>query len=158
MTKITLHKVKRKTGSVWMLRWFGREIDPKTGKPKRHGDTIGRIGMMTKRQAEHVRRQRQGKIDNGLAELDRPVQMTLGVFSEHYKDRRRQGDQGRDHLRGAPKLSEATIELHEMTLRYMIQHFGAGQAIDRITLADASAFVDALEAGELSSARKRCNR
>ncbi len=147
MTKISLHKVKRKTGAVWMLRWYD-------SRGKRCGETIGKVGVMTKRQAEHARRQRQGKIDNGLAKLDRPERMTLGAFSEHYKDRRRQGDQGRGHLRGAPKLTEATITDHAMTLRYMVHHFGEDQAIDSITLADATEFIDALEAGRLAEARK----
>ena len=76
MTKITLHKVKRKRGSVWMLRWYD-------SRGRRCGETIGKFGVMTKRQAEAIRRDRQGKTDNGLAKLDRPERMTLGQFADY---------------------------------------------------------------------------
>lgn len=58
--KITLHKVKRKRGAAWALRWYG-------SRGKRYCETIGKGSVMTKRQAEAVRRDRQGKIDNGLS-------------------------------------------------------------------------------------------
>lgn len=77
---ITLHNVKRTNGRVWMLRWFGLYIDPKTGSPRRHGETIGKVGVMTKRQAEHVRRERQGKLDNRLIPRDRPKRIALQEF------------------------------------------------------------------------------
>ncbi len=72
-TKISLHKVKRKTGSVWMLRWYD-------SKGKRCGDTIGKVGVMMKRQAESIRRERQGKLDNQLIPRDRPKSMALQEF------------------------------------------------------------------------------
>lgn len=151
MTTITLHKVKRKNGSVWMLRWYDSQ-------GKRNGETIGKVGLMNKKQAEYARRERQGKIDNGLVKMDRPERMTLADFIKHYKDRRRQGDKGRGHLRGAPKLTEATITDHDMTLRYLQQHFGDNQNMNSITLDHASLFIDALEAGELVGARKKSKR
>ena len=42
MTKITLHKVKRKRGAVWMLRWYDSH-------GRRCGETIGKVGEITKR-------------------------------------------------------------------------------------------------------------
>lgn len=79
MTKITLHKVKRKRGAVWMLRWYD-------SRRRRCGETIGKVGVMTKRQAEAVRRVRQGRADTGLVTLDRPARMTLHTFLQHDRD------------------------------------------------------------------------
>ena len=108
MTKITLNKVKRKgrtdrrVRAVWMLRWYGTE-------GKRYGETIGDCKKMSKRDAQAVRRSRQSKLDCDIVGPDRPKKMTLGVFLGYYQEQRRQGNTGRGFMRGAPKLSDATI-------------------------------------------------
>ncbi len=79
MTTITLHNVKRTNGRVWMLRWYD-------SRGKRCGDTIGKVGVMTKRHAEAIRRDRQGKIDNGLVKSDKPKRMTLAQFKTHHAE------------------------------------------------------------------------
>ncbi len=76
MATITLHNVKRTNRRIWMLRWYD-------SRGRRCGETIGKAGVMSKRQAEAIRRDRQGKTDNGLAKLDRPERMTLAQFAEY---------------------------------------------------------------------------
>lgn len=73
MTKITLHRVKRKTGSVWMLRWYD-------SRGKRCGETVGKTDLMTKRQAGAKRRAKQSKIDCFVIPADKPKRMTFSAF------------------------------------------------------------------------------
>lgn len=85
MTKVQLHQPRRPVPykpnrRVWVLRWFGRDIDPRTGKPKRYGETIGEVGVMTKREAGAVRTKMQGELDNDLAPIDKPKRLGLEAF------------------------------------------------------------------------------
>ena len=131
MTKITLNKVKRRgrmdrrVRAVWMLRWYGTD-------GKRYGETIGECKKLTKRNAEAIRRSKQSKLDCNVVQADRPKKFTLGVFLGYYQEQRRQGNTGRGFMRGAPKLSDATIRDHVMTLRYLIKHFREDRVIDSI--------------------------
>ena len=81
MTKISLYKIDKPTKSnpkrkVWMLRWVGTD-------GKRYGETIGSPPRMTKREAEAIRRDRVGKIDNGLVPVNRPKAITLTELAKH---------------------------------------------------------------------------
>ncbi len=157
MTKITLNKVKRRgrtdrrVRAVWMLRWYGTD-------GKRYGETIGECKKLTKRDAEAIRRSKQSKLDCNIVRPDRPKKINLGVFLAHYQEQRRQGNTGRGFMRGAPKLSDATITAHTMTLRYLIKHFREDRAIGSISVADADAVVTAIAAGRLAGARKKSKR
>jgi len=146
MPKIALHKVKRKKGDCWCLRWFGKD-------GKRYCETIGSTADLTKRNAKLLQREKQSKMDGGTIRPDKPKKMTLDKFAQIYKIRRAQGDGGRGYVRGAPKLAATTIESHGMTLRYLIEHFGENRLLESIALPDAEAFVDALEASKLIGAR-----
>ena len=78
MSKIALYKIGGRTKAnpkrqVWMLRWRGSD-------GKRYGKIIGDAGMMTKREAEHLRRQRQGKFDCHVIPVDQPKRITLSAF------------------------------------------------------------------------------
>ena len=84
--------------------------------------------------------------------------MSLKQFVGIYPDRRRQSGTGKGYLREAPKLSEATIELHVMTLRYLRKYFGESKVISVITLADANRWVDSLASGKLATTRKNTKR
>ena len=153
---VTLKRVKRARRSkrprfVWMLRWHDSH-------GKQLGETLGDCSTMTKRQAEAIRRDRQGRFDHSIETPDRPDRMTLSVFADQYAERRRAGDAGKGLLRGSPRLAEATIIEHSMALRYMLQHFGDDRMIDSIGVADADEFLTALAAGRLSAARKRMKR
>ncbi|MEE9130600.1 MAG: tyrosine-type recombinase/integrase [Phycisphaerales bacterium] len=120
MTKITLHKVKRKRGSVWMLRWYD-------SRGRRCGETIGKVGVMTKRQAEAIRRDRQGKTDNGLATLDRPERMTLADFIEH------------DQETIKPDVKGATLHEYKLAWDHAKAAIGGEALLTRIGWAEVSA-------------------
>lgn len=79
MISITLCKVRRKTGQVWQMRW-------RDSRGKRCGEVIGKVGLMDKRKANSIRRDREGKIDNDILPLDRPEKMTLSQFNERHKE------------------------------------------------------------------------
>ncbi len=150
MIRVSLYPTMNGNHRVWLLRWYA--------EGKRANKTLGRVKDLSKREAEMMRREKELAFNKGTESPNRPNRMTLRQFIDQYADRRRQGDHGRGYLREAPKLSEATIADHMMTLRYLAKHFGDGKAIDKITLADASAFVDALAAGKLAGARKKSKR
>ena len=120
MTKITLHRVKRKRGAVWMLRWFD-------SRGHRCGETIGKLGVMTKRQAEAIRRERQGKVDNGLAKLDRPERMTLAEFIEH------------DQETIKPDVKGATLHEYKLAWDHAKAAIGGEALLTRIGWAEVSA-------------------
>ena len=155
MTLVTLHKVTRtlarRTRANWILRWYGTNR-------RRYSETIGPCLLMTKRDAEYARRKKQADLDGGVIQPNKPARVTLDQFLAEYPDRRRQGDAGRGHHRGAPRLSDATITDHTMTIRYMVHHFGGGRALDSISVPDADVFVDALAGGQLDAARKKSKR
>ncbi len=78
MSKVSLYKTKSPTRAspsrhVWQLRWYGRD-------GKRYCKTIGETCRMTKRDAAHQRRERQGKIDCGVIPVDQPKRITLSTF------------------------------------------------------------------------------
>ena len=73
MTKISVYKIKRQRGAVWMLRWYD-------SRGRRCGETIGKFGVMTKREAEASCRAKQSKIDCGVILADKPKRMTFSAF------------------------------------------------------------------------------
>ncbi len=158
MTNVTLHKVARprppnKSRRVWMLRWYGTD-------GKRYGETIGDAKQVSKRDAEATRREKQSKLDCGVVKPDRPGRMALEEFSEMYMQRRSRGDSAPSrpwHKRYA-KLAPSTLLEHDMGLRYLMEHFGHDRPIDSVSPNDADAFLDALSAGKLASARHPSKR
>ncbi len=149
LNKLVRKRAGKKPKAVWALRWIGLD-------GRYHCETIGDCAIVSKRDAESIRRRRQGG-DKKLLEARSRMRgrgMMFGELRDCYAERRRQGSSGRGHLRGSPRLDARTIERHMMTLRYLIARFGDRRAAGSITIADAEGFVVALEAGELSSARK----
>ena len=76
--RVSLYKSKRATAHnpkrhTWQIRWVGTD-------GKRYCETIGDAARMTKTDAEIIRRQRQGKMDNGLAPVNRPGRLGLAEF------------------------------------------------------------------------------
>lgn len=150
MISVSLYKTRNGANLVYLLRWHAGG--------KRRNRTIGKVGAMTKREAEAQRRELELAFNKGTESASRPDRMTLRQFIDQYPDRRRQGGDGKGYLRQAPKLNEKTISDHGMTLRYLALHLGDAKLIDKITLSDASAFIDALAAGKLAGARKKSKR
>ena len=133
MTKITLHRVKRTTGSAWMLRWYD-------SRGKRCGETIGKIGLMTKRQAEHVRRERQGKIDNRLIPRDRPKRMALQEFLR------------RDRVAVAVDVKPKTSEELRIAADHAIRALGTDYDVQQLDYADVGRIKSHLADRKLASA------
>jgi len=155
--KVNGGRSKPRYATYWTLRWHGREIDPETGQPKLYSESVGRC---TKAEAEKARRQKIADLAGGAALIDRPGKMTLGQFRAVYKARRAGADTAPVHRRHKRfrDLGEATIRDHDMTLRYLVHHFGEDRLIDRISPVDAEGFLDALEAGRLVGARQESAR
>jgi len=144
--RVFLHKIKRKKRTVWMLKHLSTDGNQVS-------ETIGKVGEMTKKDAMALQRKKQSDLDGGKIQRNRPQKISFAAFAEVYKERRRQGDTGRGYLRGSPRLCEASITSHVMTLRYLIHHFGKDRIIESVTLADAEQFIERLAAGELIGAR-----
>ncbi len=155
MTRVTLHRVVRpapggRTRIVWTLRWFGTD-------GRRLGKTVGDTKAITKRDAEAARRELQAKLDCGVSKADKPVRMTLGAFKTMYLERRTSATGSllsRQRRRSYPKLDPKTVQRHEMTLRYMVEHFGTEKTIDSVRDTEAERFIEAFEQGRLAGARK----
>lgn len=78
MTNVTLCKVQRPSPSapgrcMWVLRW-------RDSHGRRPAETIGRVGVMSKREAERIRSDRQARMNLGLVRRDRPERITLEAF------------------------------------------------------------------------------
>lgn len=79
--RVELHKrtVKYPTGPkvvYWTLRWWG-------GDGKRYSESIGKVGELTKAEAETKRREKEIAIGSGRIKRNRPQPMTLGEFFVH---------------------------------------------------------------------------
>ena len=105
MTKVTLHKVSRprprgRPRHVWMLRYYD-------SAGKRCGKTLGDCKQMSKRDAEAIRREKQGRFDCNVEKPDKPTRMTLAAFAaydrEAIADRRYKTLLGHDQALGHAK-------------------------------------------------------
>ena len=177
MSKVSLYPTQSGNRMCYVLRWrcgtkrMSSTIGwVKDGKGNRNGSKK----YLSSREAEALRKDKQDEL---AVEADRakqaaqeaanprdepasvPNRVTLREFYDGYAARRRRIEgNNRGPLRDAPKLSEASITSHLMTLRYLLQDFGDDRAIDSITLADAERFVERLSAGELEAARRTKQR
>jgi integrase len=81
--------------------------------------------------------------------------LTLGEFRELYLSERRQGRSSARRFRKSQKpVSEATLLLHDMTLKYLIGWFGPDRAINSLEPDELSDWIEALAAGELNHLRR----
>src|SRR5690606_24228690 len=82
-----LHKVTRKrpngtSYTVWMKRWWGTD-------GKRYGETLKNANgstTMSKREAQSLVREAQGKMDHGEVPIDKPETMTLEAFKAYHAE------------------------------------------------------------------------
>lgn len=144
---VKLYETKSGNHKVWLCRWYSGG--------KRGTKTLGKVKDIDKREAKALRKELEDSFTKGEQSPIKVKGMSLGQFRDMYPGRRRQGGNGQGYLKEAPKLSEAAITDHMMTIRYLIAHFGEFKRICSITLDDASGWVDALAANKLASARKK---
>ena len=146
MIRVSKYATIKGNHECWVLRYRdGGKVRSKT---------IGKTRDVTKTQAEAARRDLEAAFIKGTKSPGRPDKVTLRRFIDDYPARRRQDGDSKGYLRTAPRLSEASITSHQMSLRYLVEHFGDGRDMNTITLADASTFIDRLAAGQLQAARR----
>ena len=78
--KVELHKrnVKLPSGGkaqYWTLRWWGTD-------GRRFSESLGRVGEVTKNEAETARREKEQAIGGGRIKRDRPREVALSAFEE----------------------------------------------------------------------------
>jgi integrase len=126
-------KTKTKGGkaySYWVLQW-------RDSHGKKHNKTIGSTKKMSKRQAEKLRREMEYEMTKRPGRRNAGKAPPLGNYIESYLKNRRND------------IRPTTLDLHKMTGRYLVAHFGDHRRIDTIQRPDARAFKAALATGDL---------
>ena len=176
MSKVFLREVQKGNHLCYELRWWEalKRMSLTVGWVKIKGQKCDGGKFISEREAGARQRDKQTEVD--LAERAARVAAklaaeeaakpkvepasvsnspTLREFYDGYAaSRRRTEVNNRGYLKDAPKLSEASITSHLMTLRYLLEHFGDDRALDSINLEDAAQFVERLSYGELGAARR----
>src|SRR5882672_1405097 len=122
--------------SYWFLRWAGSD-------GTRHKKCVGRVGEVSKRQAEKLRQAKQNELESQPGRRDVGRSPELKMFLDDYYAAR------------MTELKKGTMELHQQTGRYLIGFFGPSRRIDSITKQHARAFKTALSSGELAHVNTR---
>lgn len=144
MPKVTLHRLVRSGCSerprrVWVLRWYGTDINPETGNSIRYSETIGDAGKMFKRDAESIRRAKQSKLDCRMVRPDKPKRVTLAELAAH------------DRLMIADRRYK-TLLGHDHAIGHAIKVLGSKARADRITRADVAKLKARMKDGDYSPA------
>lgn len=149
MTRVELHKMKRKGGRVvWLLRWWGTD-------GKRLGETIGEVGTMSKRDAERMQREKQSLFDGGEVAIDKPKEITLTMFEKWHRDIAR------------AELSEGSLLECDHAFKWAIRILGGNTKLSTLTAGDVARLQNAMDDAKrkpptihktLSYLRKALNR
>ncbi|GMU82468.1 MAG: hypothetical protein AMXMBFR47_23390 [Planctomycetota bacterium] len=136
---LTTHSARAATGkryAYYQLRWFGAD-------GKRYSQNLGRVGELSKRQAEKLRQEKELELRQRPG-LRSPGQIPgLKAFSDQYIESRKSD------------LAVGSIELYAQTIRYLIGHFGEERRIDQITRYDAREFKTLLSKAQLNHVNER---
>ncbi len=153
-------KKKLKCGRTvvyYALKW--RKADGTGWNQEQIGKASKTGGEFTRAMAKDRLREKEAEINTGAIPIDRPDRITLKDFRTLYRERRAAGEmqaeQARRRGKKYRKLGPATIREHDMTLRYLIERFGEKKVLRNISERTAERWVDALESGKLSDARKK---
>ena len=108
--KVELHKrnVKLPSGGkaqYWTLRWWGTD-------GRRFSESLGRVGEVTKNEAETARREKEQAIGGGRIKRNRPREVTLSEFVEL----------DRESIRGTVKLN--TVESIKHSAAHALKAWG----------------------------------
>ncbi len=144
----TLKDGKRAT--YYVLRWTdsaGKTREKSLGRTRSTG------GDMTAREAKELRAEFERAMMTGDRPRDRLESFTLGTFIEWYDEQRKHSDTRLGFRKSFRALKKPTLAKHNMTLRYLREHFGEGQRLDSIDADAIERFLNALTAGELADAR-----
>ena len=136
---LATHSSRAATGkryTYYQLRWFGAD-------GKRYSHNLGRVGDLSKRQAEKLRQAKELELRQKPG-LRSPGQIpSLKQFADDYIESRK------------AELATGSIELYQQTNRYLIGFFGEERRIDQISRHDAREFKTLLGKGELNRVNKR---
>jgi integrase len=136
LTKICRKKPNGQKYAYWVLRWFDTN-------GKWRSKSLGRVGKISKRMAEKLRRKRQSELDEHPGRRNVTQAPKLGEFLNTYLCVRES------------ELAPGTLELHRQTGRYLLGYFGANRRLNSIQRAHVRAFKAALAAEKLSSVQKK---
>ncbi len=120
----------------WQLRWYGMD-------GTRYSESIGRSDKVSKRQVEKRRVAKEMELQGSPRKRTPSRTPTLADFTDAYLEARK------------GELATGSVELHEMTIRYLKAQFGDERRIDTITRFDARAFKTALAKGDLVRVNER---
>lgn len=117
--RVELHKraVRYRSGesaSFWTLRWWGSD-------GKRYSESVGRVGEITKNQAETARREKEHAIGGGKEPRDKPRPMTIAALIDH----------DREAIRGTAKAD--TLQSVKHAGAHAVQAWGADKLLTTIT-------------------------
>ncbi len=124
--KIGLYRCKNGSGTQWRVRWFGK-YDPNTGKAKRRSRTFAR-----KKDAERFQKQKQNEFDKGTPRD--PSNETLKEYTVCWLYNKTKID----------NLRPATVQLYELTLKRLYDHFGQNMLMHKIDRRAAKTFLAGL--------------
>lgn len=126
MTKTSVHlrKIKRplkggKARYEWHLRWHGTD-------GRHYCVKVGDCSIMTKRQAEAIRRSRQVELDRGEIPRDKPKSIPLGEFADMHAS-----------MIGGDR-KPATLYEYRLSLQIAAEALGPNTPIHTITPADVA--------------------
>jgi len=121
--KVELHKrsvkLKERAVQYWTLRWWGTD-------GKRYSESIGRVGDVTKHEAERMRREKEQAIGGGKLKRNRPREVTLAEFIKLDVEA----------VRGTVKLN--TVESIRHSSAHALKAWGASTRLSSISRAHAN--------------------
>ncbi len=109
-------RVKLKDGGIvhyWTLRWLG-------SSGKDHSESVGKVGEMTKAQAETCRREKEAAMTAGTLRRDKPKPTTIDEFLKL------------DHERIKPDVKRNTLESHRHAGSHAKKAWGAAAKLASI--------------------------
>jgi len=121
--KIGLYRCETGGGVQWRVRWFGK-YDPNTGRPKRYSKTF-----TLKKDAERFQKQKENELDQGTPRD--PSNVTLKEYTVRWLHNKTKIE----------NLRPATVQLYELTLKRLYNHFGPDMLMRKIDRRAAKTFL-----------------
>jgi len=125
--KIGIYRHNTPKGIKWRVRWYGN-YDPNTEKQRRYSKTFAR-----KTDAERFKKQKEKDFDNGIRRD--PSNETLKEYTTRWLHNKTRLD----------NLRPATVQLYELTLKRLYNHFGPDMLIRKIDRRAAKTFLAELK-------------
>lgn len=140
-TSVSLKKIKRtgRNGRArydWTLRWFQSDGVERSRK-------IGNASLMTKREAEKIRRHFQTEMDAARVARDKPKRMTMGQFAD-YHEKAVDGH-----------VKPATLDVHRIALTQFASEVGKERLLQQVNEADIGRYCRSLRKRHASPATIR---